>query len=124
MEDQIERLATMFKALGDPMRLRMLTFLRSCSCAVSLDDQGAVRRLDGPTVGEVCCHVTGLSKVTSTLSFHLKELRQAGLIRTARRGRFIVCCVNADAIEELRRYFADDLPEGCPDCHTSEGKTL
>ncbi len=112
----------MCKALGDPMRLRMFAFLRSCSCAVALDDSGSARRLEGPTVGEVCCHITGIARVTSTLSFHLKELRRAGLIRTERRGKHIVCCVNAEAVEDLRRYLAGDTADD-GDCCDAEGDT-
>ena len=96
----------MCKALGDPMRLRIFAFLRSCSGTVALEGSGAVRRLQGPTVGEICCHVTGLSKVTSTVSFHLKELRQAGLVRTERQGKHTICYVNDEQVEELCRYLA------------------
>ncbi len=34
----------------------------------------------------------------STVSHHLKELRRAGLIRVARRGRHILCWVDRDTV--------------------------
>ena len=48
-------IAAMCKALGDPTRLRILEFLRSCCCPVAVDETGEVRRTQGPTAGEVCC---------------------------------------------------------------------
>jgi ArsR family transcriptional regulator, arsenate/arsenite/antimonite-responsive transcriptional repressor len=98
--------AAMFKALGDPTRLRIFEFLCDCCCEVALDDMGDVRRVEGPSVGEVCCQVTGAEKITSTISFHLKELRQAGLIRTEKRGKNVICAVNREALQELKDYVA------------------
>jgi ArsR family transcriptional regulator, arsenate/arsenite/antimonite-responsive transcriptional repressor len=95
----------MFKALGDPTRLRIFTFLCNCCCCVALDDEtGEARPVEGPTVGEVCCRITGADKVTSTISHHLKELRIANLITMERRGKHILCGVNRDAVEALRGY--------------------
>lgn len=99
--------AAMFKALGEPTRLRIFDFLRSCCCPVALDDSGDVRPVTGPTVGEVCCRVTGADRITSTISEHLKELRESGLITIERRGRNMVCGVNRDAVRALTAYLAD-----------------
>ncbi len=102
--DETSRRAAMFKALGDPTRLRLFDFLRGCCCAVAVGEAGEVRPVAGPTVGEVCCSITGTERVTSTLSHHLKELRLAGLITMERRGKNIVCGVERAAVEELARY--------------------
>jgi ArsR family transcriptional regulator len=99
-----DRLAAMCKALGDPVRLRIFEFLRSCCCGICVADDGRVRPVDGPTVGEVCCQIGVTPRSNSTISFHLKELRLAGLISTERRGRCIVCRVNEDALDELRSF--------------------
>lgn len=103
--------AAMFKALGEPTRLRVFQFLRACCCPVAVDDvTGAVRPVSGPTVGEVCCHVTGQDRITSTLSEHLKELRLAGLILMERRGKHTICAVNPAAFAALAQFFADAPP--------------
>ena len=43
--------AAMFKALGDPTRLHIFEFLRSCCCPVAVEESGDVRPVVGPTVG-------------------------------------------------------------------------
>jgi ArsR family transcriptional regulator len=100
--------AAMFKALGDPTRLHIFEFLRSCCCPVALEETGEVRPVVGPTVGEVCCHVTGAEQINSKISHHLKELRLAGLITVERRGKNMICGVNRDAVAALAAYLGDD----------------
>lgn len=106
-----EQTAAMFKALGDPTRLRIFLFLRDCCCPVTIGEDGAVRPVTGPTVGEVCCHVTGTAAVTSTISFHLKELRQAGLVTMETRGKNRVCSVNREAVAALAEFLSKFLSE-------------
>lgn len=111
--EETTRLAAMFKALGDPTRLRIFQFLRSCRGAVEVEGSGDVRPLDGPTAGEVCCSITGSGKITSTISFHLKELRLAGLITVERQGKNMVCGVNREAVEALAGYLAGETTTDC-----------
>jgi ArsR family transcriptional regulator len=93
----------MFKALGDPTRLRIFDYLRCCP--ITVDEEG--KELQGPTVTDVCCSVLGSDKITSTLSFHLKELRQAGLITMERRGKNMVCGIDREALATLADYFGE-----------------
>ncbi len=102
--------ALMFKALGDPTRLRIFEFLRDCCGPVAVEDTGDVRPVAGPTVGEVCCRVTGAERITSSVSFHLKELRLAGLVTMERRGKNMICGVNRDAVARLAAYLSEPLP--------------
>jgi len=105
-------MSLMFKALGDPTRLRIFEFLKAQCCPVAIEaDTGEVSPLTGPTVGEVCCHVTGEAVVTSTVSFHLKELRLAGLITMERSGRHMICGVNRDAAAQLIAFLNDGQAE-------------
>ena len=65
--------ASMFKALGDPVRLRLLSMIASAGG------------------GEVCvCDLTGSFDLTGpTISHHLKVLREAGLVDSDRRGTWV-----------------------------------
>ncbi len=71
------------------------------SAEVAVEESGDVRPVDGPTVGAVCCHLTGRETVTSTISEHLKELRIAGLITMEKRGRYVICGVCEEAVDTL-----------------------
>lgn len=103
-KQEIEELAELFKALGDPSRLKVFELLRAGCCAVAVDGAtGDVRPVDGVTVGAVCCV---LPIAPATVSQHLKQLRQAGLIVTERDGKFIRCGVDPRALTRLAGYFA------------------
>ena len=110
------RYAAMFKALGDPTRLSIFEFLRACCCPVAVDPSGDVRPVVGPTVGDVCCRITGIERITSTISHHIKELRLAGLITVERRGKNMVCGVNRESVAELAAYFAEAEIDPGDDC--------
>jgi ArsR family transcriptional regulator len=110
-----DKLAALFKALGDPTRLRIFEFLRGC-CPVAVEPSGGVRSVcftrpdstkeaQPPSVGEICCHITGEERITSTLSHHLKELRLAGLLTVQRIGKHMIYAVNPEAVSLLARYF-------------------
>ncbi len=109
VNDKVD-LSPMFKALGDPTRLRIFEFLRGCCCPVAVEETGEVRPVSGPTVGDICCQILGDDRVTSAISFHLKELRLAGLITMERRGKNMICAVNAEAVRLLAGYFAEGRP--------------
>jgi ArsR family transcriptional regulator len=67
-------MARMFKALGDPTRLRLLS------------------RVTSAPGGEMCvCDLTGddFNVTGPTISHHLKTLREAGLIEGERRGTWV-----------------------------------
>ncbi|MFG2309856.1 ArsR/SmtB family transcription factor [Streptomyces sp. NPDC048566] len=72
-EEQAAELARVFKALGDPVRLRLLSMIAS------------------QAGGEVCvCDLTPAFDLSQpTISHHLKLLRQAGLIDCERRGTWV-----------------------------------
>ena len=109
-------LAKACKALGDPTRVRIFQFLLDCCCSVAVGDEGEVRPVIGPTVGEVCCQVTGAEKITSTVSFHLKELRESGLITMERRGKHMLCSINRKTLARLADYFDNASKESSECC--------
>jgi ArsR family transcriptional regulator len=81
---QADTLAPMFKALGDPVRLRLLSLIASHD-------------------GEVCvCDLTpGFALTGPTISHHLRVLREAGLVDCERRGTWVYYWPRPGALDRL-----------------------
>jgi ArsR family transcriptional regulator, arsenate/arsenite/antimonite-responsive transcriptional repressor len=123
-EDVATETARIFKGLSDKTRVQIFEFLRRRCGEVAVDENGDVRPIQGPTFGEVCCHITGKEKVNSTISFHLNELRESGLITVEKRGRLMICGLNLPVVARLASYLSDSLPSaevGDPGCDLEEG---
>src|SRR5439155_10849215 len=81
----LERASSLFHALADETRLQIIDrLLESEQCVCDLTD---------------FLH-TGQSR----LSFHLKILKDAGILKDRREGRWIYYSLNPDMIEELQEY--------------------
>jgi len=85
--------AEKFRALGDPVRLRLFRLLAGCD--------------------ELCvCHLTAALKLPqSTISRHLGILRNAGLAETRRDGKWMFYRL-ADGMDETLFRIAKERPEG------------
>jgi len=101
METDVEELALLFRALADPTRLAIVDCLRRCPEGAVAGTDGLRTPGDPTTVGDICCAVAGSPRVTSTLSHHLRELRLAGIVRTTRRGRHVVCALVPERLERI-----------------------
>ncbi|MEU2439555.1 metalloregulator ArsR/SmtB family transcription factor [Streptomyces rubradiris] len=95
-EEQAAGLAKVFKALGDPVRLRLLSMIAS--------------KADG----EVCvCELTPAFDLSQpTISHHLKLLRQAGLIDCERRGTWVYYRLLPETTDRLAGLLS--RPGGAP----------
>ena len=87
--------AGVFKVLGHPHRLAI--FLRLCERCGSTRSGGD----DAAYVGDLS---KGLKIAPSTVSHHLKELRQAGVITMQRDGQYIQCCPNLPVVEQISAF--------------------
>lgn len=92
-------LVQMFKALSNANRLRLFEEIRQRGEA-DYKDPGP-RGLGGCLLQHV---VDGLNIGAPTVSHHLKELVNAGLVETEREGRNLRCRVAPAALEALRRF--------------------
>lgn len=101
---EIKEISNMFKALGEPSRLKIFQYLCSCCDVFQIEPDNNIREVNGVTVGDVCCNITGENTITSTISHHLKELRNAGLINMERKGKNMLCSVNKEKTELLSKY--------------------
>ena len=84
--DDAAELAKGFHALGDPVRLRVLSMLAAAPA------------------GEICvCDFVGpLGKTQGTVSHHLKILGEAGLVHGDRRGKWVWYSLDRDRLAALR----------------------
>ncbi|WP_369636752.1 ArsR/SmtB family transcription factor [Nocardia sp. JMUB6875] len=78
-------LASTFKALGDPVRLRLLSLIAAAGGE------------------EVCvCELTPAFDLSQpTISHHLKVLREAGLLSSERRGTWVYYRIIPEALQRL-----------------------
>jgi ArsR family transcriptional regulator len=74
----------------------------------ALADETRLNILDRLKEGERCvCELTdALQTGQSRLSFHLKVLKDAGLVHDRPEGRWIYYIINSDAVEELEDLVA------------------
>lgn len=87
-DEKTARLALMFRALGHPARVEILRLLSqngTCMCGDLVDE---------------------LPLAQSTVSQHLKVLKEAGLIRGAIEGPAVCYCVDWEALREMNGEIA------------------
>ena len=95
-------LAKKFKALSNPNRFQL--FAEILSAHEANYEQGHDCFLQ-PVMA-------GLKIAAPTVSHHLKELVNAGLISTELKGKFLTCTVNAAALLELESFVARARSDG------------
>ncbi|KPK15454.1 MAG: ArsR family transcriptional regulator [Betaproteobacteria bacterium SG8_41] len=87
--------------------------------ALSQETRLAIFRLlvragpDGLPAGKVA---TELDVPPATLSFHLTQLARASLVRSRRRGRFVIYIADFDAMTALLTYLTEDCCSGTIRC--------
>ena len=85
---QAEQARALLKVLADPLRLQVIEALgggERCVCDLTAD----------------------LGLAQSKLSFHLKVLKEAGLLADRQEGRWIYYRLRPEAIEQLRSWLAE-----------------
>ncbi|MDQ3566953.1 MAG: metalloregulator ArsR/SmtB family transcription factor [Actinomycetota bacterium] len=99
-EDRVERLVALGRALSDPIRVRMLGMMadgRGCcelpDCGVPVEDQDA---------GICVCEFEGhFGMGQSKVSYHMKKLKDAGLAREEKRGKWSFYSLDREAARGL-----------------------
>lgn len=95
--------AASFKALADPLRLCIIDVLQEQEfCVCDLCDR--------------------LSIAQSKISFHLKVLKNAGILRSRQQGKWMYYSLNPDQIAHLEQYLSDVRrfsAVGVPRCYDS-----
>ena len=99
--DKQNAIATLAKALGHPARLAIMEYLM---------------KVDTCICGDI---VNELPLAQPTVSQHLKELKNAGLIKGSIEGNAICYCIDEKALSKLQSYFtniSDKLKKKKTDC--------
>lgn len=86
--DRQNNIAAMTKALGHPARIAIIEYLV---------------KVDTCICGDI---VNELPLAQPTISQHLKELKNAGLIKGNVEGNSVCYCIDEKAIEKLQNYFS------------------
>ena len=87
--DKQNELATLAKALGHPARIAILDYLL---------------KVDTCICGDI---VNELPLAQPTISQHLKELKNAGLIKGSVEGNAICYCIDEKVLAILQKYFTN-----------------
>lgn len=83
-QEEIEAAATLFKALSDPARVKILNLLATAEgsvCACDFEPQLGLKQ--------------------ATVSHHLKKLTEAGLLEREQRGKWAYFSINSEATDRL-----------------------
>ncbi|RST02062.1 transcriptional regulator [Streptomyces sp. WAC05374] len=93
-EEDAVRTAAMFKALGDPVRLRLFS------------------RVASHPGGEACvCDISDVGVSQPTVSHHLKKLRDVGLLTSERRGTWVYYRVSPGVLAAMAAMLTTGSPE-------------
>jgi ArsR family transcriptional regulator len=99
-KDRPKGLSRVFKALGDENRLAIFQLLRErCAGGCEVSEDGADR-----TVTEIAKE---FDLALSTVSHHLKELRNADLVICEKHGKQVYCRVNETLLQDLEAFMRE-----------------
>jgi ArsR family transcriptional regulator len=107
-----EELVRIFKALGNENRLKILDAIRNYQTKFSCCP-GDFKSLELEP-GSICCvdEITGrFDMAQSTISQHLKELYNAGLLERNKRAQWVYYTINREKLEELTEYLNELVAE-------------
>lgn len=113
-DERVGRLVALGRALSDPIRVRMLGMMaEGRSCFDPLLDRSVPAGADEEELGICVCEFEehfgmGQSKV----SYHVKKLREAGLVREQKRGKWSFYSLDAEVARELLGEAASRLGIG------------
>ncbi len=99
---ELSKLSKAFKALSNEKRLEL--FSRIYEWGKLTINSESTRTCCGP-VEKTFTKATECIKLSrSTISHHMKELENAGLIKCVKKGQSHFCTVNMDLINEIRKF--------------------
>ena len=94
---QAEQLASLLKAVADPTRLQLISYINASQNSESC----------------VCDLTEAIDLSQPTISHHLKVLTEAGLITREKRGTWVWYSVNQERWDELSTLFTASPQANC-----------
>jgi DNA-binding transcriptional ArsR family regulator len=117
--DKIEQHANLFKALSDPTRLKLIRLLGENATRRETHEGAAAEANECPPPhacegqGFLCVNALAhrLGVTQSAVSQHLRVLRQAGLVRSTRRGAFVHYSPDPEGLARVKAALGETLGE-------------
>ncbi len=107
-EEGVERLVALGRALSDPIRVRMLGMMADGRGCCDFSDSGVPA--DEGDEGICVCEFEGVFGMgQSKVSYHMKKLKDAGLVREERRGKWSFYSIDREVAGELLGEAAERL---------------
>ena len=104
----VDRLVALGRALSDPIRVRMLSMIADGRSCCDFSDSG-VPAVEGEEGICVCEFEDQFGMGQSKVSYHMKKLKDAGLVREERRGKWSFYSLDKEAAGDLLGEAADRL---------------
>ena len=107
----VDRLVALGRALSDPIRVRMLSMMADGRSCCDFSDSG-VPAGEGEEGICVCEFEEHFGMGQSKVSYHMKKIKDAGLVREERRGKWSFYSLDREAASGLLGEAADRLLSG------------
>jgi ArsR family transcriptional regulator len=116
-KERVARLVALGQALSDPIRVRMLGLMaattREGRGCCGLPDLGAPVEAGEKNIGVCVCEFQDYFGIgQSKVSYHVRKLKEAGLIREEKRGKWSFYSLDQGAVQELLDETAAQLGIG------------
>lgn len=103
-EEQVARLVALGRALSDPIRVRMLGMMAEAASSgrgcCNLPERGVPAEEGDPGLC-VCEFEDYFGMGQSKVSYHVRKLKEAGLAREEKRGKWSFYSLDREAVREL-----------------------
>jgi ArsR family transcriptional regulator, arsenate/arsenite/antimonite-responsive transcriptional repressor len=107
-DERVDRLVALGRALSDPIRVRMLSMMADGRGCCDFSDSG-VPADEGEEGICVCEFEAQFGMGQSRVSYHMRKLKDAGLVLEEKRGKWSFYSLDREAAGELLGEAADRL---------------